>query len=326
MTHSERTLTIPSSGPASPSFSSWPRPSSAGGLSSQPVSPPAFRGSWRPLSWPRPSSRRGLSSRPVSPPASRRIGAAAFATGASPISMSKMAPRSSVAIVGALLLAPSRGGGDRLFDQFQVIHAPEHEQQFRRRIEAIADPVHHRGHVLAHPRVVRATAPHLDLFRLREEPLLPIRHQSPSPLSTACLAAVRRACRSCPRIVLSAPASAASGSAAMSIWILYSSDPLTRALIRPFSIFRSHDRTVANVGPPARQAVLKVAVALQVRAPRLAPEGRGDGSALDVDRGDGLPLLDPLGDFPRGLGTPLGHGNVRLESVVASPWECPPSQ
>ena len=25
-----------------------------------------------------------------------------------------------------------RGGGDRLFDQFQVIHAPEHEQQFRR--------------------------------------------------------------------------------------------------------------------------------------------------------------------------------------------------
>ena len=39
-----------------------------------------------------------------------------------------------------------------------------------------------------------------------------------------------------------------------------------------------HDGTVANVGPPARQAVLKVAVALQVRAPRQAPEGRGDGS------------------------------------------------
>src|SRR4051794_41369194 len=43
----------------------------------------------------------------------------------------------------------------------------------------------------------------------------------------------------------------------------------------------------------------KVAVTLQVRAPRLATEGRDDGSALDAHRGDGLPLLYSPGDIPR---------------------------
>src|SRR5207253_8098416 len=40
------------------------------------------------------------------------------------------------------------------------------------------------------------------------------------------------------------------------------------------------------------------------------------GSALNLDGGDGLPLFEPFGDFPRGLGAPLCHGNVRLVSVV----------
>ena len=29
-----------------------------------------------------------------------------------------------------------------------------------------------------------------------------------------------------------------------------------------------------------------------------------------------LPFLDPFGDFPRGLGPPLRHGNIGLESVI----------
>src|ERR1019366_1232540 len=84
----------------------------------------------------------------------------------------------------------------------------------------------------------------------------------------------------------------------------------------PFIDLQMYDRTVANVGPPARQAIRKVAVTLQVRTPRLAPEGRGDGWALDVDGADRLPFFGPFSDFPRGRGASLSHGNVRPKSVI----------
>ena len=63
----------------------------------------------------------------------------------------------------------------------------EQEQQFRRSIEPMADPVHHRGDVLAHAGIVRATATHRDLFRLREQPALPIGHALHHPLRQLAL-------------------------------------------------------------------------------------------------------------------------------------------
>src|SRR5262249_12999187 len=92
-----------------------------------------------------------------------------------------------------------------------------------------------------------------------------------------------------------------------------------------------HHRAITHVGPPARQAILEVAVALEVCTPRVAPEGRGDGSALDADRLGVQPFLGPSGNFPRGLGAPLGHGNIGLISisivvviVIPAHWSVPP--
>ena len=102
----------------------------------------------------------------------------------------------------------------------------------------------------------------------------------------------------------------------MSIWILYSSDPLTRASIRPLSIFRCtteplRRRSARAAGgsrsrcssPGSSHHALPQKVEAMVRPSILTGEDR-------------LPLFEPLGDFPRRLGTPLRHRNVRLESVV----------
>ena len=86
--------------------------------------------------------------------------------------------------------------------------------------------------------------------------------------------------------------------------------------MRPLGDREMHDGAVANVGPTAGQAIRVVAVTLQVRTPRLAPERRGDGPALDLDRGDRLALLDPPGDLLGRLGPALGHGDVGRISVV----------
>src|SRR5438876_511377 len=89
----------------------------------------------------------------------------------------------------------------------------------------------------------------------------------------------------------------------------------------PLLDLQVHHRTVANVSPAARQAVFVIAVALEVRTPGLAPEGRGDGSAHDADGGNRLPLPGSLGDFLRRSGAPLSHGNIRPESVIPA-HEC----
>src|SRR4051794_3343297 len=172
--------------------------------------------------------------------------------------------------------------------------------------------------MLAHPRVVRATATHLDLFRLREKPLSPIRH------------GLHDRVRELPLQQLDQRADLAGAPCFRDLpgFLRERGDvDLHRVKFRTAHEGRDpslrdlqvHDRTVTDVRPPARQTVFEVAVTLQVRAPRLAPEGRYDGSTLDDHRGDGLPLLDPLGDFPRGLSTPLGPRDVRLVVLGVAP-------
>ncbi len=57
---------------------------------------------------------------------------AGSAAGASLISMPKIAPRSAGLERGGAPFGLGRGNGDRLFDQFLVIHAPELEEQLGR--------------------------------------------------------------------------------------------------------------------------------------------------------------------------------------------------
>ena len=64
-------------------------------------------------------------------------------------------------------------------------------------------------------------------------------------------------------------------------------------------------RSIAHVGPAARQPIREVAVALEIVAPRLAPERLGDGAALDDDRRDWVPFLLELLHFARRLPPPL---------------------
>jgi len=57
------------------------------------------------------------------------------------ISISKMAPRSSSAMVGAPPCTRRRHARHCLLDQLHVIHGAEHEEQLRRRVQAIAHAV-----------------------------------------------------------------------------------------------------------------------------------------------------------------------------------------
>src|SRR5689334_5279467 len=58
-----------------------------------------------------------------------------------------------------------------------------------------------------------------------------------------------------------------------------------------FGDLQVDDRTVPDIGAPARQAVRIVAVALKIGAPRLAPEALGNRTALDRDRRRELSFL-----------------------------------
>src|SRR5215467_1545637 len=77
------------------------------------------------------------------------------------------------------------------------------------------------------------------------------------------------------------------------------------------------DGAVSNIGAATRQAVLKIAVTFQVRAPRLPPEALCDRSALDLDRLDGLPLLFELCNLLLRSASLLGYWHIRLPSKVA---------
>src|SRR5262249_33007736 len=76
------------------------------------------------------------------------------------------------------------------------------------------------------------------------------------------------------------------------------------------------DGAIADVGSPPRQAVCKVAVALEVSAPGLAPEGLGNSPTLDSHRVDRLSPLLELGELLFGLPTPLCDWHVGSPFVV----------
>src|SRR5262249_12903020 len=68
--------------------------------------------------------------------------------------------------------------------------------------------------------------------------------------------------------------------------------------------------TVADVGASARQALLIVAVAVEVCAPRLAPETFGNRAALDLHGSYGPSPLLQLGHLAFRLPALLGHRNI----------------
>ena len=169
--------------------------------------------------------------------------------------------------------------------------------------------------MFAHPRVVRATAAHLDLFRLREQPSIPMGHDLHHRFGQLALQHFDESADSPRALFLQLPPDVLRQRFDVDLHLVKlrsaheGSDP-------SFVYLKVDHRTVADVSPTARQAIFKVAVALQVRTPRVAPESRDDAPSLDSDGGNGFPFLDPFGDFLRGLGASLSHGNVRLESVT----------
>ena len=79
------------------------------------------------------------------------------------------------------------------------------------------------------------------------------------------------------------------------------------------------DRSIANIGRTARQAVGKVLIGCQVVTPRLAPKCFGDRSPLQLDGGGfALLLLRHLGGKFHGLAKLLRDRYIRRK-VVTSP-------
>src|SRR6266849_3034370 len=79
------------------------------------------------------------------------------------------------------------------------------------------------------------------------------------------------------------------------------------------------DRSIAHVGPAARQPIREVAVAFEIVAPRLAPERRGDRAPFNLDRRCVTALLLEFRQFPRSLKPPNADRNVGSEAVVVHP-------
>src|SRR4029077_505196 len=75
-------------------------------------------------------------------------------------------------------------------------------------------------------------------------------------------------------------------------------------------------RSAADVGPPARQPIRKVAVAFEVVAPRFAPEGPGDRAAFDHNRRELAALLPELHAFARRLHPSSADRDVGDEAVI----------
>jgi len=101
----------------------------------------------------------------------------------------------------------------------------------------------------------------------------------------------------------------------MSILTVYSSDPLTSAVILPGLICRSTTEPLRTYVRPRGRRFSVVAVGLQVVAPRLAPERGRDLPALDDDRRNGLALLAALlhlaGRPGRGAGPPARRDEIQ---------------
>src|SRR5262249_29712458 len=76
------------------------------------------------------------------------------------------------------------------------------------------------------------------------------------------------------------------------------------------------DEAVADVASAARQAALVIAVALEVGAPRLAPERRGDLTAFDFHRRERAAFFPQAGDLALGLPAPLRDRDVRCPLEV----------
>src|SRR5207249_9111437 len=77
-------------------------------------------------------------------------------------------------------------------------------------------------------------------------------------------------------------------------------------------------RSVAHVGPSARQPIREVAIAFEVVAPGFAPERPGNRAAFDHDRRYLAALLLELRQFARGLSPSSADRDVGLEAVVVA--------
>ena len=102
----------------------------------------------------------------------RRLGAAGFISGLRvQIDAKYLAEigrgqgRLSISLKGNAKVVDRHG----LIDKIQMIHGAQREEQLGCRIEAGADPVQRRRHVLAHAGPIRARARHLDFLGLRKQ-------------------------------------------------------------------------------------------------------------------------------------------------------------
>ena len=182
-------------------------------------------------------------------------------------------------------------------------------------VESGADAIEHCRHMLAHICPVRATARKLDLLGRREQarvlPANPFHDALGKPSLEKLDERINRA-----RAVRADGFPASLGDRSNFHRDFVNLRAADQSVDRARSDLKIDYRTVSHIGPPARQPVGKVAVALEIVAPGLAPEGLDDGASFDDHRRDGLPLLLALlhlaGRFP----PPFCHGNVGFPSPV----------
>ena len=209
-----------------------------------------------------------------------------------------------------------RGGGH----EFRLIHAPQQEEQLRPGVEPVADRIEHRRQVLAEVGPVGAGAPEFHLPWPGKHPVArpgqPPHHVVGQPAGEEVNERADR--RS--TVGLDRPPR-----------LRRQGRDRDRHVIRHRSGHHRVDpaageqeidhRAIAGIGAAAGQPAGKIAVALEVLAPRLPPEGLGDPGARDLDR-----LRLPTGGF-RPLGgllfrprDPGGHRHVfRPATAVAVP-------
>ena len=232
---------------------------------------------------------------------SRPFFADALAAGASApppvstISTPKIAPRSPPVITRLLdegFFSQQATPSPCFRHQFARIHPAQREEQLGalRRAARRRRRARPRRACTWPPSPGRCTK--LDLRGRREQALRPGGRCAPSRPWRSVPAAVRPANRCRPRSRRRSPSSAAGETGAMAIRPveLRAADHRRDLAARDLQV---DHRAVADVGAAARQAVRVVAVALEVVAPGLAPEGAGDGAALDDHGRDRLSLLLP---------------------------------
>ena len=182
-------------------------------------------------------------------------------------------------------------------------------------VEARPDAVEHRRHVLAHGGPIGAGAAQRDVAWSREQPFALAGHDLHHSARDRPLQQLDQ------RVDLAGTPGCDRTPSLGRQW-----PDLDRHIVQaracderpdpPALDLEIDDRAVACVGTTARQTIRVVAIRLQVAAPRLSPERRGDLPTFDRDRADHPPRPLEFRDRACGPATTRRHRHVGSPPVV----------